>query len=74
MSNVFRMVYLRLRNYAFKRHTAQPPAAPESPNSPFHSRHRIKILVNDLCLNEVEKLINMNSSHNEIIRKSFRSV
>lgn len=44
---------------------------PDSRNSLFHSRHGIKVLMNDLCLNEADKLININSSHNEIISKSL---
>lgn len=42
-----------------------------SRNSLFHSHHGIEVLVNDLCLNETDKLINRNSSNNEIISKSL---
>lgn len=43
---------------------------PGSRNSLFHSCQGIKVLVNDFCLNEAGKLINRNSSNNEIISKS----
>lgn len=45
--------------------------SPESRNSHFHSRHGIKVLMNDLRLHEADKLININSIHNEIISKSL---
>lgn len=43
---------------------------PGSRNSIFHSYQGIRVLVNDLRLNEAGKLINRNSSNNEIISKS----